>query len=348
MLFTAQRTVMPFTEPRKLNIGETGFYRVAYTPAMLDVLSEQCRAKALPPLDRWGVIHNAWVMAEAGMIDLAPVLDLCVSLRGETDYTVLSEVLSGLVRVGRFARGEKYEKQFAALVRSVCEPSVRRLSWQQKKGESHGDRLLRELVLLVSGMYGDEAVLVRALQEFKKIVRGGDMSVDINLRETVYRLTASVGGAPEWTYFKKRYQSEHSHEEQERLAAALASFTSPKLLAKTLLFAFSKDVRTQDFPIFCREVSLNAVAGSELWKFIKMHWSEILHRYGGNFLLSKTIASLSQLSSVPLEKEIAQFFQTKPRPGAERTLVQALEHIHTAALWRVRSQKQLPGYLGGK
>lgn len=341
ILVTAKTANVPAGAGVKLNVNETGFYRVRYTPEMLKALSKQIEKKELSVIDRWGVISNAWSLAESGDLPVEAVLELCLSYRKETDFTVFSEMLSGLLRLGSFYRTEKkWFKSYESFVRFMLAPTVKRLGWDKKPGESHGDTLLRSSCLAAFGSYGDEATVVEAVKRFTAVVRNGVSAVPADIRGAVYNLTALAGGVPEFNYLKRLYIAEELPEEKNRLGRALCSFESEKLIEKALEFSLSKHVKTQDSWRFMVLTGMHSRGHGRLWKFLQTHWADILKIYGsGGHLLVRTVQSLSHLSDLELHGQIKKFFATHPKPGADRTLEQVLEHIHTSALWKERSRE---------
>lgn len=346
LLMTEKTQVVPVDLVSKLNIGETGFYRVAYTPEVLKNFAKQIEKGTLSVLDRWGVISNAWALAEAGELNTSLVLELCQAFKKETDFTVFSAMLSGVLRVGSFYRVEKWFKVYKAYVRSLLVPTVKRLGWDKRPGESHGDTLLRASVLLAYGTYGDEDTIAQGIHNFTIIAKQGLPAVSADMRTAVYELTALAGGLPEFNFLKRLYIQTDSQEEQNRLARALCSFPSEKLIDRALEFGFSKHVRPSDSWFFCTYTGRHSQGHRRLWSFIQKQWPEILDRYGnGGHLLARVIQSLSGVHSEALGSEIKKFYAKHSTPGAERALEQVLEHIESAHVWKERDKEGVRKFL---
>ncbi len=340
LLMTLKDQSAPVSRISKLNIGETGFYRVAYTPEALKNFARAIEKGTLSVLDRWGIINNAWALAEAGELSTPLVLELCQSYRKETDFTVFSAMLSGVLRVGSFYRTEKWFKAYRAYVRSLLAPTVKRLGWSKKPGESHGDTLLRASALLAYGIYGDEDTIAEGIHNFTAIAKQGFRAVSPDMRTTVYELTTLTGGIPEFNFLKRLYLEAESQEEQNRIARALCSFPSEKLIDRALEFGFSKHVRPSDSWYFCTYVGRQTQGHERLWAFVQAQWPEILKRYGdGGHLLARVIQSLGGMHSHTMREKIKAFYAKNQKPGAERALVQVLEHIETASLWKDRDRE---------
>ena len=63
---------------------------------------------------------------------------------------------------------------------------------------------------------------------------------------------------------------------------ALTSFTGPKLVEKTLDYAISPQIRSQDAVGLIYTVMRNPTAATESWNFVQAHWSNI-ENLGGAF-----------------------------------------------------------------
>jgi aminopeptidase N len=57
----------------KANPRQTGFYRVCYSSALLEKLHAAVSSGALPAVDRWGLLNDAFALARAG---IAPTTDV--------------------------------------------------------------------------------------------------------------------------------------------------------------------------------------------------------------------------------------------------------------------------------
>lgn len=332
----------------KLNTNETGFYRVKYTQVELQNIAKDIASGKLSVLDRWGVISNAWSLCMAGELPAWSVLELCRAYSKETDLTVFSTMLAGLLQLAALHGQEKWHKHLDAFIISLLEPSIKRLGYAKKSGESHGDTLLRGLVLQVAGTHGLEKVVSFALGEFRKLVRNGFGAVPVDIRSAVYGLLAYAGGEPEFQYFKKLYTETELQEEKDRIARAMCGFRQEGLVKKALEFGFSGAVRAQDSWRFCSFVGAHSKSHEVLWKFIKNNWPHILEVYGnGGHLLARVVQSLVQVHEDRIRADFEKFFAAHPKPGAERTLIQTLERVETLVLWRARSRQELARFFAG-
>ncbi len=346
ILLTKREEVVPVSAVVKGNVGESGFYYIGYTPAQITQLVPLVQKKKLSNLDRWGVLHTAFTLCEAGKLPADAVLELLAAYRKETDYIVVSELISGLMRMSVLYTTEKWYKQFQAYVCFVLAPTVKRLGWHKRAGEAHGDSLLRPQALYAMGVHGDEQTVVTALGLFADIVKKGVDAVPADVRSVVYRLTAREGGLPEFQFLQRLYRETDSQDEQRRLAAGLSAFRSVGIMERALAFGFSSAVRRSDAWLFCAYTSLHPHAHATLWRFVQAHWSTVQEYYGtGGQLLGRIVECLGSFQTEKEALQVAEFFRRHPVPGAARTIQQTLEQIRITSAWRKRDTAMVARFI---
>ncbi len=325
----------------KYNYNEAGFYRVQYPVGLLEKLQSQIKNKTLGASDRLGVVRDLFSLSEAGQFSTAQALRFAQGYAHEDDLTVWEEISGGLYAVRLLIAEQPYLKEFDAYCRQLYGPIAKKLGWEKKKGEAQNTSLLRSLVLYQLGSAGDTEIISKAKNIFNKsIAEGKNISPDI--RGLVYALVAENGGAQQQKQLMALYKATDVHEEQERIGRSLGNFKQTGLLTKTLEFAMSKQVRSQDAPGLVIAVGRNPLGRELEWQFVQKNWKEITKRYGhGGHLLEWFIAPVARFSSQAKAKEVELFFKKNPAPGIVRTVRQHLERIRSNELWFKRSHKEL-------
>ena len=79
-----------------VNEGAWGFYRVRYTPDLLDRLAAAGLQKICTPLERLGLVGDTWAAVLSGAAELSTWLGLLRTVGDETDPDVWSAVLGPL------------------------------------------------------------------------------------------------------------------------------------------------------------------------------------------------------------------------------------------------------------
>ncbi|MDO8590645.1 MAG: M1 family metallopeptidase, partial [bacterium] len=329
----------------KINMGESGFFRTAYSPEFLDKLKKLLRNKKLGALDRLGLIRDVFALAYGGVLQTTEALSLALEYGGEENYTVWAELAPHLQKLFRFSVSEPYAENYRQFALSIFEKAIKKVGWKPRAGESHEAALLRSLILGIAGDYGHKETITIA----KKLMNGFlklDKAVPADIRGAVYSIAAKHGGKQEFREIMKRYKRETLHEEQSRLGHALASFRDEKLLQETLEFALSKHVRSQDTLGIVASVWSNPSGHDLAWQFVKKHWPIFLERYGsGGYSLSRLVNTGSVFKTRKVYNDFKKFFRTHPVPGASRAVEQVLEKIDGNIRWLARDGKEIEEWL---
>ncbi len=328
----------------KLNMGEASFIRVKYPPEMLELLTESIEKKELGATDRLGLIRDAFALAEAGDLSSFDALNLLSSYKLEDDFTVWAEIASGIHRLGNLIAFEKSYPQFEVFNKQLFSEIALSLGWKKKPKEKHTDTLLRTIALYNYGSFGDKETINHAKELFNALISGKELDPD--LRNVVYNLAAENGGETEFNQFLDLHQKTNLQHEKDRLARAMGLFKDKSLLKKTLDFAISEDVRSQDsIYIILALWSTNPIGRKLAWEFVKEHWPLLKERYSGGHSLSILLSGAGHFTNTNDAKDVEVFFKKNPTPEAARTITQSLEKINSSAAWLSRDKNKIAKFL---
>ena len=173
----------------KVNPGQTGFYRVRYSPDALSPLLDAASSFELPPTDRLGLQSDLFALVRAGMEPATRYLDLVGAYKAETDATVWTDLSTNLRELEVLLADHPSLDQLRAFNKTVYEDIASRLGWEESPGEGHLDALLRTTVLARAGGLGNESVLEEARDRFQESLRD-PASLRADIRGVVYSLVA--------------------------------------------------------------------------------------------------------------------------------------------------------------
>ena len=324
----------------KLNAGEVSLLRVDYSKELLLKLGQALSQGELGVLDRFGLIRDAFDLSEAGFNSTDEALKLALNYKSESNYTVWSELAGKLNKVANLISDEPFYNDFEKNARSIFVEITGKVGWEKKDGEGHTDSLLRALALYSFGSYGDPETIKKAQDMFNS------GKIDPDLRGVVYNLVAENGGEKEYAQLLALYKKETLQQERDRIARALSLFKSKTLLGKTLEFALSKDVRSQDAIFVLGSVWRNPNGKDLTWGFVQKNWKVLKERYsGGHFLIPRLIQSAAVFTTKEKAVELEKFFKKNPAPEANRAIKQVLEQIYSNADWLKRDSKAISSFL---
>src|SRR5581483_3961218 len=225
------------------NAGGHGFYRVAYAPVLLDRLTGQL--EVLAPIERFGLVSDAFALAQAGDLRAEAFLELTARFRDEADRNVWAVLLGALAYVNR-ALDDEARPALEAFVRDRVRPAAARLGWEPRPNEDELTRQLRGDLLRALGVLGNDRETQDRARELYARYRQDSRALDPNVLPAVIAILARAGGESEYAEFVARFHAAKSPQEEQRYLYALTGFRQPELLARTLEKAVSGDIRTQD------------------------------------------------------------------------------------------------------
>lgn len=326
----------------KLNVDQTGFYRVKYDEWLAARLRYAVEKQLLSATDRFGILDDLYALCMARKETLTSLLALMGAYREELDYIVLSNLITVSYKVERIAADAvpellDYIKQFFI---NLLQFSAEKLGWDPKPGESHLDAMLRGEVLTALAVFGHDPTLDEANRRFQAFLE--DRSTQLlppDTRKATYVAVmqrASKSNRFGYESLLNVYRESDLSQEKTRILSSLASSHDPDLILEALNFMLSSEVRSQD-AVFGLAVSLE---GREVtWTWFKENWEHLFKMYGSGFLITRFVsAAVSPFASFEKAKEVEEFFATRSQPSIARTLKQSLERVHINASW-VRSVK---------
>jgi len=125
----------------------------------------------------------------------------------------------------------------------------------------------------------------------------------------------------------------------------LARFGDPKLLERTLEFAISPDVRSQDALQLVTAVMRNPAGEQLAWDFVRQHWSA-MEKAGGPFASADIVSATSEFCDAGMRDQVTDFFEAHKVLAAERTYMQSIESINNCIDLKSQQEPQLASWLG--
>jgi len=323
------------------NAGGHGFYRVAYAPVLLDRLTGQL--EVLAPIERFGLVSDAFALAQAGDLRAEAFLELTARFRDEADRNVWAVLLGALAYVNR-ALDDEARPGLEAFVRDRVRPAAARLGWEPRPNEDELTRQLRGDLLRGLGVLGNDRETQERARELYARYREDGRALDPNVLPAVIAILARAGGESEYAEFVARFHAAKSPQEEQRYLYALTGFRQPELLARTLEKAVSGDIRTQDAPYVVRAMLASVWGRGLAWEFVKGHW-ETMRRLYPPSAFRRMFDGVSCLVRPAWEAEVRAFF---PAHGIElggKLLEQYLEQLRVAVRFREREAGAIAAYL---
>lgn len=326
------------------NAAGHGYYRTAYDDATLTRLVRNVRQ--LPARERMVAAADLWAQIRIGKRDVGSFLNGAAAMAGDNTPAVLEVVTEGLERVEEYIANDDNRSAYHQWVAEILTPALSDVeSSNSRAARSMDNRRQRQLetralLLRALGLAArDDEVLEDARRRVRDYLQD-DGEIEPALRTTLVNVAALAGDAELYEQYVVRTREAGTPEERYRFLYGLARFRDPALLRRTVDYAFSDHVRTQDVALLLGAVLDNPAGRDLAWTAIRERWPELHDRLSGFGGTTRLVSALSAFCERTKAREIERFFEAHPAGGANRTLAQTVERIETcAAMARAQSPK---------
>ncbi len=288
----------------KLNVDQTGFYRVYY-----DGLYDHVWKSNPSSSDMFGIVFDAFAFTIAGKMTYHDYLGLISRFIQENEYLPSYEVSDQLAFL-------------YAITPSVADMSSRfhraQLEILSKKTDENSI-LLRGVMAYRLAMadlnYSQE--LASKFQEYDK--------VEPDMRQAVAAAYARATGDLEGVL--KRYRESSSDEEKVRMLVALVSFTEAPLVERSLAFSLSDEVKKQDLASILLASTRNPDSRDTVWSWLRSNLDRLSKLYEGTGVVSRLLRDLLPFVGTGRVEEVETFFSQTKVAGAEKGIEGGLEKL---------------------
>ncbi|KAJ8417590.1 hypothetical protein AAFF_G00224330, partial [Aldrovandia affinis] len=335
------------------NINVTGYYRVNYDSANWERLLHQLSSdhQVIPVINRAQLVDDAFNLARAKMVDTTLALRTTQYLYREREFMPWDSAISNLNYFFlMFDRSEVYGPMQAYL-RNQVTPLFNHFKnitsdWKELNTTGHTEQYNQVNAIWLACKTGLDGCQNLIRDWYKQWMNDSSNNpIHPNLRATVYCSAIAAGGAEEWDFGWKMFDSATIATEADKLMSALACTKQPWLLKRYLEYTLDPDkIRKQDATFIIVYIANNVVGQSLAWDFIRERWEYIFTQYGGgSFSFSSLIDRVTQRFSTEFElKQLQQFKEDNAHIGfgsGTLALEQAIERTMANIKWVAENKK---------
>lgn len=325
----------PGDELFKFNIGQAGFYRTVYDSQHVTALGKAVSAGKLEPLDRLGILADAFATARAGYTSSVDVLNLLKHYENEDNNAVWDVIAGGLGSIRGIMDDEALREAMKPFLRTLTAKQLKRLGWKAKADEPHFDSLLRPSIIGLASLGEEPDVVAECLQRFEAAKTPEDLPAD--LRSVIYSTAVRHGDAKTFKKLVDMHNTSTLSEERTTLVSAITGFEQPELIERALAMINSKDVRLQDIPYWMIYSFGNRHARTATWEWLTKNWDWLQQNIGTDMSFPRMPLYAARTMTEPgFITEYEKFFTPRLTPGLERAYKQGLETIQWHSAWRER------------
>jgi aminopeptidase N/puromycin-sensitive aminopeptidase len=326
------------------NAGATGYYRVSYQPDAVRALASDAESK-LSPAERIALQADIWASVRVGREPVGDYLALAQGMGSDRNRAVIEDVLGRLHYIGQYLVTENNRESYRIWLRQYLSPILKDVGWDSKPGESDEQRTLRARVFNALGYDARDPQVLAQARKLADQALENPASVDRELAGSAFNLAALTGDQAFYDKLLATLKNVKSPEEYYIVLFALPQFSDPALLQRTLDYALSPDVRSQDALGLISSVMRNPAGEKLAWDFVLTHWDAV-QKAGGPFASAEIVGSTSSFCDASMRDQVADFYVAHKIEAAERTYRQSIERINNCVDLKSQQQPQLASWLG--
>ncbi len=329
------------------NAESRGYYFSDYSPDAVRDLAKS--ASGLRPAERIRLLGDEWWMARAGRHDLDVYLDLAAALSGDDTAAVLDQIAARLTTIGYDLVDPPDRPRYESWIRARFRPALDRLGWPGAGSDDDNRQSLRATLLGLVGAVGNDAEVQRRARDLATAYIADRASLPPTIASTVLEVAAVNGDRALYDQYRSQLARLASDpEEYYRFFNALPWFRDPALVQRTLDFAMSTAVRTQDVAVLIGGLMALPWGRDAAWTFTTAQWQTLTEKLGTFQGIPEIVKSLGAFCSTRRAEELKTFFARNPVSSSQRTIQQQIESVESCASLDARQSPALTRWLAAQ
>ena len=318
--------------PVVVNAGGSGYFRSRYGRRELEAIADHIGE--LEPLERATLVSDSWALLYSSQSTLNEFLAIAKGLGDQDEPTPWGSVATAFNFVNRALDAEQRQR-FAAIVREVVGPQLRRLGWDARPSDGELTPQLRAVVIGILGTVGDDpSVKAEAVARFEGNRVTGDLA------NAVLRVVASQDRPGDYETFYDRYRHATNPQDEQRYLRSLASFHEERVALDALDKCFS-EIRSQDASSVIGILCTNAATGPSVWRHMSARWDEALEKFPLNTLSKMALGLPTFIDDVAFADQVEAFHREHSLGGEQKTVEQLIERMRVGLTFAAAVRQQI-------
>jgi alanyl aminopeptidase len=347
------------------NADGAGYYRFVVEGARLLVLARASRA--LSPMDRLGLVANAWAEVRQGSIGANVLLDMLPAFDTETNRYVVDQIVGTLRGIDVALVDPDVRAAFQRWVGARMAGRKASLGWEEtaKRPTEGGERaqpdgyraqqdddrmMMRRTVLWAMGeLVSDETTLNEAEVYAQKWLTD-PTSVAADTAGVALPLASMKAGAARLAQLRAAAASAKTPEDRVMALRAMGTFDDPALLRKALDLSLTDEFKLSELRHLFGGAMGHRVAWPTLYAWEKENWAKLRTRLPGSLGRGMLIDVAGTMCTRAELDDARDFFvpATQGVEGVKRHLDEVLEAVGLCIALREHSASEVTKYLKRK
>jgi cytosol alanyl aminopeptidase len=321
------------------NADLAGYYRFVVDGPKLIALARS--ARALSPVDRIGLVSNAWAEVRQGAVGAGVLFEMLPELDGDSNRYVVDQIAGTLQGIDLALVDDDVRPGYERWVRARMAPRKAALGWEPRPNEDDDRAISRRTVLWIMGeTANDEATFDEADAIARKWLRD-PASVLPDVAAVALPLASMKAGGARLYQLRAVVANARTPEDRVLAIRAMGTFDDPALLRKAFELALTDEIKLSELRYLFGSALGHRVARPVLYAWEKENWDKLRARLPGSFGVGMLIDVASTMCTHAARDDARDFFVPRTRgiEGTKRHLDEALEqaglcvalHEHGAA-----------------
>ena len=326
------------------NAGATGYYRAGYQPDAVRAFARDAESK-LSPEERIALQTDIWASVRVGREPVGDYLAFAQGLENDRSRAVLEGVLRQLNFIGRYLVTDGDRESYRVWLEQYLTPMLKDIGEEARASDTDEQKTLRAQLFHALGYDARNPEILAQARKIADEALKSPASVDREFAFTALALAALNGDEAFYDRLMAALKNAKSPEEYYMYVFTLPQFSDPKLVQRTLDYAVSPEVRSQDALGLIARVLDNPAGEKLAWDFVRQHWTAI-EKSGGPFASAEVIGATDSFCNATSRDEVAEFYSAHKIEAAERTYRQSIERINNCVDLKSQQEPKLASWLG--
>jgi aminopeptidase N len=327
------------------NAEARGYYLTEYMPDYVRSLANA----PLAPAEKLSLLGDEWWMVRSGRHDIGTYLDLAAAQASDETPAVLDAVSSRVGYTAAYIANAAELPRFQAWLRATFAPALAALSLPGAASDPDDVQNRRATLTALLGGTANDTDVQRRARELASQYIANPNAVPPTLAQTVLQVAAAGGDRALYDqYMAQLSKLANQPEEYYRYFNSLTSFRDPALVKRTLDFALSSAVRSQDTGTLIAGLINRGPSREAAWEFTKRQWRKLTQKLGTFQGIPAIVSAVGAFCSADKAADVKQFFARNPVKTSERGLQQSLERIEACAALDARQSTPFSAWLGAR
>jgi alanyl aminopeptidase len=311
------------------NADLAGYYRFVVDGPRLLALARD--ARALSPVDRLGLVSNAWAEVRQGTIGATVLFEMLPEFDGDTNRYVVDQIANTLQGIGAALVEDDVRKPYEQWVRARLAAHKAALGWKPGPSEDDDRTILRRTVLWAMGELANDAATLDEADEISRTWLRDPASVPPDVAAVALPLGSMKAGASRLYQLRAVVANAKTPEDRVLAIRAMGTFDDPALLRKALDLSLTEEIKLSELRYLFGSAAGHRTAQPVLYAWEKENWAKLRARMPGSFGAGMLIDMAGSTCTRAARDDARDFFVSRMQ-GIEATKRHLDESLEAAGL----------------